>query len=547
MEYLKNKLQNLIEGEVFDDPKTLGVYSHDTSLFEIKPEVVVFPKTRDDLTKLINFVSEQKKLSPDLSLTARSGGSDMGGGAINDSIIVDFSKYFKKIESLESNQARAESGVFYRDFEKEMVNRNLYLPSYPASKMLAAIGGMVSNNSGGEKTLTHGKTIDYVEELKVVLQDGKEYVLQPLNKEELEGKKKQEDFEGEIYRKVYSLVEENFDLIRAAQPNVSKNSTAYNIWDVWDREKFDLTKLFVGGQGTLGFVTEAKFKLIPIQKFTGVLVIYLEDMEKLPSLIQTVVATRPECFEAFDKHTMELALKLIPNFAQILGVWGTLDMGLHFLPQLIQFVLQGIPKFTLLVEVSGETQGLVDQKLEELNEEMKKFDIATVRANTKKKAEKYWVIRRESFNLLRKNIKDKHTAPFVDDFIVRPEYLLDFYPRLTKILDKYELLYTVFGHMGDGNFHIVPLMDLSQEIEREKIPKVAEEVYDLVLEFKGSISAEHNDGLIRGHYLKKMYGEKMFSIFSEIKNIFDPENIFNPHKKTDSNLNYSLSHIRTHF
>ncbi len=409
------------------------------------------------------------------------------------------------------------------------------------------MGGLVNNNSGGEQTLTHGKTINYVEQLKVILRDGKEYILKPLDKEELDEKLKKKDLEGEIYNQIYDLVEENYDLIKKAKPDVSKNSTAYNLWDVWDKKTFDLTKLFVGGQGTLGLVTEAKLKLIETRPYRGLLVIYLEEMEKLPELIHAVVPTNPECFEAFDDHTMKLALKFIPKFIGILGLRGTIEMGLNFLPQLFMFATQGVPKFTLLVEYSGENQAEVDEKLEKLAVAVEHFKITATKANTKQKAEKYWVIRRESFNLLRKNVKDKHTAPFVDDFIVKPDVLLEFFPKLKAIVEKHNLLYTIAGHMGDGNFHIIPLMDLSKPEEQAKIPVVAEEVYDLVLKYKGSISAEHNDGMVRGYYLEKMYGEKMFGIFRAVKKIFDPDNIFNPHKKTDAKQEYSMSHIRTHF
>ncbi|RME58695.1 FAD-binding oxidoreductase, partial [Candidatus Parcubacteria bacterium] len=149
-----------------------------------------------------------------------------------------------------------------------------------------------------------------------------------------------------------------------------------------------------------------------------------------------------------------------------------------------------------------------------------------------------------SFNLLRRKVRGKHAAPFVDDIIVRPEFLPEFLPRLYAILDRYQLLYTIAGHVGNGNFHIIPLMDLRQKSEREKIPRVSKEVYKLVLHYGGSLSAEHNDGLIRGPYLQQMYGRKVFDMFVRVKKIFDPQGIFNPRKKTGASLRYAMAHIR---
>ncbi len=544
---LPDELKQIVKGEVLVDAQTLNLYSHDTSLFEIKPQVVVFPNDSDDVQKLVNFVSEKKKDNLEISLTGRSGGTDMSGGAINDSIIMDFSKHFKRIGEVNRDGTEVQPGVFYRDFEKETLKKSLLMPSYPASRGICALGGMINNNAGGEKTLTHGKTIDYVNSLEVILSDGKKYTLKKLNKEELMDKMDQDNFEGEIYRKIQKLAEENYDLIKAAKPNVSKNSTAYNIWDVWDRENFDLTKLFVGSQGTLGITTDIKLRLIHYEKFSGLLVVSLDDMGKLPHLINDIVATKPESFEVFDDHTMKLAIQFMPQFIKILGFWGTIGMGFQFLPQLLSFLFKGLPKFTMLVEFEGDTQEEVTEKIENLKKQIDHYGLKINLAEKKSQADRYWVIRRESFNLLRKNVKDKHTAPFIDDFIIPPDKLIEFFPRLTKILEKYELLYTIAGHMGDGNFHIIPLMDLSIPSEKAKIEPCAKEVYDLVIEFKGSISAEHNDGLIRGPFLKKMYGEEMYAIFKEIKDIFDPKDIFNPHKKIDGDMTYSLAHVRDHF
>ena len=546
---LLRRLKSFIKGEVESAKKTLEFYSHDTSLFELVPEVVVYPLDTEDVGNIVRFVSVHKKENPRLSLTARSGGTDMTGGAINDSIILDFSKHFNEIGEIRTEGTTVEPGVFYRDFEKMALEKNLLFPAYPASKNICCLGGMVNNNSGGEKTLAHGKTIDYVEKLSIILSDGEEYVFEKLTKGELDKKLNQDDFEGRIYKGIFELCKNNYDLIKNAKPKVSKNSTGYNIWDVYDKESggFDITKIFVGAQGTLGMMVKAEIKLIQAKKHSGLLVIYLNDMQILPKLINDVLAVRPESFEVFDDHTLALALRFMPQFIKLLGVGGTIKMGLQFIPDLFNFATRGLPKFTLLVEFDSDNPGEIKEKIERLQKHLSAYPIRMELAETDEKAQNFWTIRRESFNLLRKNVKNKHTAPFIDDFIINPPHLIEFFPKLIKILEDHKINYTIAGHMGDGNFHIIPLMDFKDKKEVAKIPAVEELVNQLVIDFGGSISAEHNEGMIRGHYIEKMYGKEMFKIFKEIKNIFDHKNIFNPHKKTDSDEGFSMAHIRSHF
>jgi FAD/FMN-containing dehydrogenase len=149
--------------------------------------------------------------------------------------------------------------------------------------------------------------------------------------------------------------------------------------------------------------------------------------------------------------------------------------------------------------------------------------------------------------LLRSKVKDKHTAPFIDDFIVRPEFLVEFLPKLRRIITKYKLFATIAGHMGDGNFHVIPLMKIEERSERNKLEPAMREVNTLVLKYHGSLSAEHNDGLIRGPWLTQMYGPHIVDLFRQTKKIFDPQNIFNPHKKADASWDFSMSHIRKKF
>src|SRR5579859_1804649 len=199
---LTETLKKNISGDIAVDQETLITFSHDASLFEVKPQVVVFPKDEKDVENLVKFVTKNKKQYPTISLTGRSAGTDMGGGSINESIIVAFSKYFNQTPTIQGDIATTQPGVFYRDFEKETMKKNLLFPSYPASREICAMGGIVNNNSGGEKSLQYGKTEKYVKRVKVILHDGSISELKPLNEEELKEKMKQKNVEGEIYTKM---------------------------------------------------------------------------------------------------------------------------------------------------------------------------------------------------------------------------------------------------------------------------------------------------------------------------------------------------------
>ncbi len=552
-EFKQKLLDKDFKGEIDDAAEALEFASHDASMFEIKPKLVVRPKTSKDVEKLVALVAELKKTDRDLSLTARSAGTDMGGGAINDSIIVDFNKHFTKIEKVDASKAHVQPGVFYRDFEKATLKHHALMPSYPASRDLCTVGGMVNNNAGGEKSLEFGKTENYVTELKFVFADGVERIIKPLNKVQLIKKMAQKDFEGMVYKEIFNLIEKHYDKIKAAKPHVTKNSTGYNLWDVWDRETgvFDMNKLIVGAQGTLGFVTDIHFKLVPARPHSGLLVLFLHDIGDLGEIIPKVLEYKPATFESFDDATLWLSIRFMPSFLKLLGPKRFIHLLVSLIPDGLQ-LLRGVPKLILMVEFNGETEEEVRDKIKALHHELKKhrarYEINGFEEDaTEGKSEKFWIMRRYSFQLLRSKVKDKHTAPFIDDLVVNPPYLSEFLPKIRKIVKKYKLMATIAGHMGDGNFHIIPLMKLEDPKDRAKLLPAMEEVDNLVLKFHGSLSGEHNDGLVRGPWLEHMYGHAMLEIFREAKNIMDPEGIFNPHKKANAEWNYSFSHIRDHF
>jgi len=542
---MSNQIKDIIEGEVIENKKEIEAYSHDASIFEVQPELVVKPKNTDDVKSLVRFVSEHKLSTPSLSLTARAGGSDMTGGPLGESIILDLTAHMNKTLRVEGSPPHAivEPGVFYRDFEKETLKKGLLLPSYPASRELCAVGGMVANNAGGEKSLRYGKTENYVEELNVVLSDGNEYVFKSLISTEFEQKKIQNDFEGEIYRKIYELLETNREIIQKAKPDVSKNSAGYALWNIWREGKLDLTQLFVGSQGTLGIITKIKFRLVEPAKYSKLLVIFLKDIDKLGDLVVDLNKYEPESMESYDDNTIKLTFKILPNLIKKIGI----SVLFRFLSDLWVIMTGGIPKLVILAEFTGDDEESVKRKAKTVKHEVDSgFKVKSRVATSKADVQKYWTIRRESFNLLRKHVKGRKTAPFIDDIIVKPEHLPQFLPELNKILDEYKnhMIYTIAGHPGDGNFHIIPLMNLSDEKSRNIIPELSAKVYDLVIKYGGSITAEHNDGLIRTPYLEKMYGKEVNNLFQKVKEIFDPLNIFNPGKKVGGDLAYAIKHIK---
>lgn len=547
---LKEEIQKFFNGEVEDSVEVLKQYSHDASVFEIMPKLVVFPLDASDVKKLVKWVSENKEKYEGLAITARCAGTCMSGGSIGESIIMDFTRHMNKMISFHEDKITVEPGMFYRDFEKITLERGLILPCYTASKSLNAVGGMYGNNSAGERTLKYGKTEDYVVEAKVIFSDGNEYTVKPLNEIELQKKIAQSDFEGSIYRNIYNLVKENEVELAEAKPKVSKNSAGYYLWNVADPERakraegyFDLNKLLVGSQGTLGITTEITFRLVKEPKHSKLVAIFMKDLGPLGRLVDEILEMNPETLEAYDDKTMKLAVQFFPDFLKNKGFVGMMKFMWSFLPEFWMMVTGGFPKLILLAEFAGENEKDVDVECQKLKSKIRHFRLRTHITKSEAEAGKYWDIRRQSFALLRKHVKDKHTAPFIDDIVVRPEFLPKFIPELNIVLGQYDITYTIAGHAGDGNFHIIPLMDFSRPDTTTIILELGEKVYNLVAKYNGSITAEHNDGIIRTPYLGKMFSPKILDLFLKVKNTFDSKNILNPGKKVNGSIEYLRTHI----
>ncbi len=641
---MQEEIKKFFKGDVENSDEVLTKYSHDASVLEVRPEIVLFPKDSEDVKNLVKWVNENKPARnaegiasaggtkyPNLAITPRSAGTCMSGGAIGESIIIDFTRYMNKLISFEkknlndssafalgdigqgthdasnplnfssikkseedfgafalgdtgeiihqnnilepspsetkgqgthdsantilennfsdprhskssSNSLIAvEPGMYYRDFEKITLEKGLILPCYTASKNINAVGGMYGNNSAGERTLVYGKTENYVAEAKVVFADGNMYTVKPLSKKELENKINQNDFEGNIYKNIYNLILENKDEILKAKPNVSKNSAGYTLWNVVDfvgvrgeGNYFDLNKLLVGSQGTLGITTEITFSLVKENTQRKLLVVFLRDLKVLPSLVNDILKYKPETLESYDDKTFLLVLKYIWDFIKLLGLKNLFKLIFSFGPEMLMTLRNGFPKLILLIEFAGDDEKEVSDKARDLYQELKKNKKIGVHLTRDEfEAKKYWTIRHEAFNLIRYHLKKVKSKPFIDDVVVRPEKLPEFFPAIYGILNEYkkDMTFAIGGHVGDGNLHIYTLLDPKNKKLVSIIREVSEKVYDLVAKLGGSNTAEHNDGMIRTIFLPKMFNPKVISLFTETKEIFDDKYIFNPGKK----------------
>jgi FAD/FMN-containing dehydrogenase len=540
-------LEKLIKGDgsLLDADRERA--ARDMSLFYVKPEMVIYPKSALDISAVLEYATAKKKEGLDIAVAMRSAGTCMAGGSLCQSIILDTTRYMNHITEVTAHGATAESGVYYRDFEKRTLAEGWLMPSYPASREIAAIGGIVSNNSGGEKTLTYGKTEKYVQSLEVVYANGQRDLLHAFEGNDLTVKLNEDSEGGRIHREMFALINDNYDTIMKAKPTVSKNSSGYYLWNVYNKETgvFDLSKLVVGSQGTLACVSAATLTGVTPKNHSQMIVMFVPSTVHLGEIVVKMLAHKPEALESYDDHTFKIAMKFFKDIAIRMG-GNMFTLGLQFLPEFWMVLRGGVPKIILMAEFSGNTKEEVDAQVTKAYEDMKSFNLPIKRTHGEWEAKKYWTFRRESFSLLRSRMQGYRTAPTIDDIVVHPQDLPEFLPKLDAIFKKdvyKDLIYTVAGHMGDANFHIIPLVDIHKLGIKDVLHQLMDEVFDLVFQYKGSMSGEHNDGLLRTMYLPKMFSPEIITLFEKTKAIFDPNGILNPMKKVFPDKEFTWSHV----
>lgn len=541
MNKVAHYLQEHLVGEVMTGADARKYFSTDASIFTIPPAIVVYPRNENDVRKTARFTWQLAERGRMIPITCRGSGTDLSGGAIGPGVMMAFPAHLHRILEFDgkSGLVTVEAGINYGKLQQTLHTHNRFLPPYPASLEYSTIGGAIGNNSGGEKSVKYGNTKDFVRSLRVVLANGEVIETRRLSKRELNKKLGLATFEGEVYRNLDTLIEENKQLIDKLNKDVTKNTAGYNLGDVRRKDgSFDLTPLIVGAQGTLGIVTEATLNTEPHNPNATLIAALVEDLGTAQEIVQFLrkLPSLPSAIEMVDGNLLEFVQSVNPNLLK-------------------DVLTKPFPKVVLLIEfddVSERTQKRMAKKTVKL---LDKLMVSYRQEKELHKREELWKVRHCVSTLISHSDGDTRALPFIDDAVVPISRLKEYMEGVYKLFSSQKQSVAVWGHAGDGNLQIQPLLNIQQLGDRQAIFKLKEEYYKLVISLGGSTSGEHNDGRVRGPYLEKLYGEDGYNLLTKVKHIFDPYGTLNTGVKTGVTIadlkpiirqDYSLDHIYQH-
>ena len=540
MNKLGQYLQEHVSGEVTTSSDARHYFATDASIFTMTPTLVVYPRSEADVRKVARFTWQLAERNRVVPITARGAGTDLSGAAIGSGILMAFPAHLNRILEFDSKTGVAvvEPGINYGKLQQTLQTHGRFLPPFPASIEYSTIGGAVANNASGEMSVKYGSTRDYVKALRVVLANGEAITTGRLNKRELDKKLGMTTFEGEIYRSLDALLEENKQLLETLKRNVTKSSAGYDLIDIRHKdESFDLTPLFVGSQGTLGLITEITLRTEPHNPETTLMAAAFDDLGKLQAAAAELHAEhdRPSAMELVDSNLLTFVNSVSP--AQLKDVLTT-----------------PYPKFLLLVEY--DDSGRVQKKSAHKGEKILKKHASHVQVVTDlDDQEALWRIRHASATVINHTEGRARALPLIEDGAVPLDKMEEFLNGIYGILMRNHLQAAVWGHAGDANFHVQPYLDVAQLGDRQIAFRIMDEYYKLVTGLGGTLSGQHGDGRLRGAYLPKMYGEEGYGLLEKVKKIFDPYGTMNPGVKIGVTIDgikpllrqeYSLGHLHQH-
>ena len=522
---LKQLEETLGAEKVLSDPPSITAYSIDASIYKVIPQAIVLIESPADLEKALHYARTHR-----VPLTARSGGTNLTGNAVGEGIILEFSRLNRIVEvNAEAKWARVQPGIVFAELNKQLAKRGWMFAPDPSSGDMCKLGGMLGNNAAGPRTLKYGATKDNVLEMEVLLGNGnwitaREY---SLNEPAFLLLLKENPF----LKGLVDLLGQSSALIQSKKKKVSKNSSGYNLFALAEgmaRGLFPLHQLFIGSEGTLGLVREAKIRLVPRPAETATGLVYFKHLSEIGEAVNAILPLAPSALEMMDANSLDLVGRErfdIPKEAAAM-------LLIEFDDDLREVVEIGPGAQDHGAPLGGATEIHAPKlKMEEVASRMARFQLARpmIKGYDPEKQEALWKVRKAMYPTLYNYDAKKKPVNFADDVVVAADQIPALIAYLDSLFAEKGVAVAIYGHIGDGNAHINPLLNLNDPSDFAKMVALSHEIHRTVIErFNGSLCGEHGDGRVRAEFLKDLYGPELYDLFKQVKRLFDPENLFNP-------------------
>ena len=504
-------------GEVTDSPDVRRYFAHDGSVLQLAPAVVVYPKNENDVRKTVRFAWQLAERGKILPVTARGGGTSTTGAAIGSGIILAFAAHMNRVEefNIKKRSLVLQPGMTYAVIEQMLKSHRLFLPPCPALPSYATIGGGIATSAIDEKSLKYGAAGQYVKSLRAVLSNGEVIETGPLDKKELNHKLGLQTLEGEIYRSLDKLLEENAQFIDRGRQGIKArfSSSGYNLFDVKKEKQFDLTPLLVGSEGTLGITTEVALDVKDYNPHTIQALISLDELGDLYEVLPRLLELKPSVLDMLNRAVVEQVKNLNPN-------------------QLNDVSLREEAPIHLLVEFDEAKESDQKKSVAVLQKIVDKAGAWCEIAENSENQERLLKLRDSVATIFIQPQGQSKALPIAEDICVPVDKLVEFINKIEVIYRGVGLPPSLWGHAGNGVVRMRPVLDLNQTGDRQKLFKLQDGLYAAAIQLGGSISAGNGDGRIRAPYIPLQYGEELYQLMLQVKKIFDPHNILNPGVKT---------------